>query len=210
VNRGALLLVIATGCASGRVTWSTGGDILRTALWVQDEGTLGPTAQVFLSTGTFECDLPEFDDPQAQWEALVAIQAGACREDARHIVLTLYADNPTTWEGDYPFTGTSGVEIDDDRVSEALYVGVDEAAVERTEGLDPVWAPTAVTWYQPFGDPGDVRVRRHHDRVLAGTFDLPEVHVSGSFAAEECRRGTSLFDLLAASPTSACTVTPDE
>jgi len=209
VNPRVLLLVTALGCAPGRVTWSTGDDALRTALWVEDEGPAGPTVRVLLSTGTFTCDLPEFDDPQAQWEALVALQAGACREDARHVVLTLYADDPTSWEGEFPFVGSAGVVADDDRVSDALYVGVDEATVVRSEGLDPQWAPTEVTWYSAAGSLGDVRVRRHHDRVLAGAFDLPEVHVSGTFVADECRRGTDLFDLIAASPTSACSVTPD-
>lgn len=209
MRRGLLLLALASGCAPGSVTWGTGEDWLRTALWVEDESTFGPTARVFLSTGAFGCELPENDDPQSQWEALVAIQAGACREDARHVSLTLYADVPESWEGEFPLVGSAGPSQDDDRVSEALYVGVEEAAVSRTEGLDPGWAPTDVTWYWGSGDRGQVVVRRHAGDVLVGAFDLPDAHVSGSFTARACARGTALFDLLAVSPTSACTVTPD-
>ena len=59
----ALLLLLA-GCTSGTVTWETGRDELRTALWTEGEGGNGPFARVFLSTGTFSCGLPSHDDPQ--------------------------------------------------------------------------------------------------------------------------------------------------
>lgn len=213
--RGHRLFVVAwilTGCAPGSIEWATGGDLLRTALYhdpTPDEGLSGTL--LFLSTGRFDCDLPTFDDPQTQSEALAAIQVGACREDARHLVFELHQSVTAPPRGSYALSGFDGGAwpegldpVSNPRVATARYVGIEEARAELTEGLVPSYVPTDVDQYvAAFGDEGELRVLRSGER-LRGRFDLSVPHVSGAFLAEPCSLDGVLFHLLAAAPISSC------
>jgi hypothetical protein len=163
---------------------------------------------VLLSTGLFDCALPTFDDPQLQAEALAELTTGACREDARHVVLYLYKEPGLSWSGTYPLRETP--EDPGGRAADAAYLGVEEAAATTSEGLVPGYQPVDVTRYFAQGEPGEVRVRQANDTVLSGHFDLQEPHVSGSFRAEQCDQDAELFALLVSSPIASCSLVLEE
>jgi hypothetical protein len=202
--------VAVAGCAPGLIHWDTGVDDLRTALFVErsEEGLDHTT--ILLSTGIFGCGVPKSDDPQVVSEALAALTVGACREDARHLVIDLYADPALAAEGTYPYLGPDGPQPDTSRGAEARYVGIEEAVGVPGEGLVPTYVPVEITRYDATGAPGDTRIRHAGDAVRSGTFDLPDAGIWGRFTATRCTGDTTLFDLLAASPVASCVLTPVE
>lgn len=165
---------------------------------------------MLLSTGIFGCAIPTSDDPQIVSEALAALTVGACREDARHVVVDLYADPSLDPEGTYPYLGTGGPQADIARGADARYVGIEEAVGVPGDGLVPTYVPVEITRYDATGAPGEVRIRHASTDLRTGSFDLPEAGLSGRFAATRCTGDTSLFDLLVASPVAACVLTPVE
>ncbi len=205
-----LTLLVATACAPGEIRWAAGADDLRTALFVTDTDRGFDHAILFLSTGIFPCGLPSDPDPQVQTETLAALTVGACREDARHLVVELYKAPGLDWSERYPFADVEPPPPGTERGSLARYVGIDEAAALRREGLVPIYFPTALTRYDALGEPGAATVRTLRDDTLSGSVDLPAASVRATFTATRCTDARSLFDLIVASPIASCTLTPDE
>lgn len=196
-----LLVLTLFGCAPGHLAWNGGDDVLHTA-WL-DRTTEVPGwehARVFLSNGDFPCELPSFSDPASQQEALVALVAASCREDARHLRIDAWWPDASDGLGYFP--GDARAVAGDARVvtpfAQASYVGIDEGASDGSSSLTPAYEVLRRTYEPDLGAPGSLEVTRSTAGALRAKFAFQEAHISGDFEATLCvtSGGTSLFDVL--------------
>ncbi|MCO4745277.1 MAG: hypothetical protein KC912_10860 [Proteobacteria bacterium] len=187
------LLLIA--CATpGRFDDGQGVQALQTALYAIDVDAYGdPQMVLLLSNGAFACDFPLSEDPSELQAARAAIFAAACREDARHVKLTLHRDAGLEWAGTYDGTGVS---TGSGRALVGSYYAVYEAALSVEDGLVRQFSVTEDE-YVPGIITGTATVDDFEDGVSAGRFSLPNQRLAGRFRAAECNADDALFRLLA-------------
>jgi len=171
------VILLLAACASGTLTTDQGAQPLRTALFWQD----ADTAQLFLSNGDLSCDLPALDDT----DAVIAATFAACREGARHTLLTLNQDGG--WQ-----------------LEQALWLSVNEAAIATEDGLarELVVTDWDVVWHAEDG--GSVDFSSQTASRWSGDFDLPAVDVHGHFRADSCAADSTLFSWLGDADVVTC------
>ena len=206
-----LLTALLAACGPGSISWATGDDALRTALFQPiDDGV--PGTRLLLSTGVFDCDLPQSDDPQELTRAYLELSVGACREDARHLAITTWYDETSGREGRYIGQDDaipSNLAPTMPRIARVDYIGIEEAVLttsdrpEFDDDLGGTYRPTEIDQEYGAGTGGEVFLRGSDDG-LHGTYDFPNLHVSGRFRAMECPPGSELFEFAFTSPTANC------
>ena len=211
--RHLLPLVLLTGCGAGNIAWESGDDKLHTALYIWEDH--GPTQAMtlFLSNGRFECELPDglaqlflldsgisYTDPDEAERAVLDFATALYREDARHVVLTLYKQTDGDWTGRYPGNDDAQDALISDeqpQLASGQYLGVDDAIIDQEDGVVRTYLPSAYSWDPELGDGGFVQVDTAGTQIN-GSFGFPDAHLSGQFTAEGCGTTTELFDAIEA------------
>jgi len=194
-------------CTEGRVWWPGQTAPLRTALVKYDEDHGVARARLLLSTGLFTCDLPDTNRPVAEvHDAYQDLVTGACREGAAHLSVQLLRRSGRDWTG--TFDGLSGSRGDTlplslNRASDVSWYTVNEAYLIEYANLDRAYVIEDQEMLIDAGDGGEVRIERDH-RGLRGHLWFPEPDVSADFHTQVCGEGSTLFDLLEASPVGLC------
>ena len=200
-------LLGTVACADGRIWWSGHTDTMRTALvkYDVDQGVM--RARMFMSTGLFQCELPETDRPAAEvQDAYQDLVTGACREGAAHMSVQLLRRSGESWEGTYPGVGGSRgdtIDADQKRASDITWYTVNEAFLVEFASLDRAYVVEDQDLKLDAGDGGQVEITRDRNG-LKGHLWFPEPEVSADFFVEQCGEESTLFDLLEASPVSLC------
>lgn len=201
------LAALITGCGAGELAWPTGNDTLRTALYTTQliEGVEKTT--IILSNGIFECDFPAKDDPAAQTEALARLITAACRENARHVALTLYRHPAAPNRlGAYIGSQSASASLTDEsrpKIASADYFGVNEVVLTSADGFLRTYTATDVDVLRGLGPSGSVTLTNERE-LLAGQFSFPTGPISGRFRAARCEPDADLFAVLALSPLLVC------
>lgn len=196
------------GCAPGSLAFSTGDDVLRTAMYqVQPVDGL-QRVDLILSNGIFSCDLPNDPDPIVQSQELLELTTATCRENARHVLIELYRGDGADWVGRFPGDSNahpSLISASRPRLSNASYYGIDEAEMVSVDGFVRTYGvrPGGDVQARDVGDGGEVEILADA-QTLRGRFAFPSADISGDFRAVECPAGSTLFALLAQSPVASC------
>ncbi len=192
-----LLTPLATlffGCAAGSLHTADGDIPLRTAWFIEEPFEGGEAARFFLSSSDFDCELPAHVDPETQARALQEWWVSACREDAHHVFLSVYAD-PIDWN-DTILTGEVGTTWP---IADAATVDIREAVLGG-DGVVP-WA-TELDYKRSLGEGGTVTLRGEG----RGRFWWPSI--SGDFRAQRCESDApTVLDAMitsAGQPSLAC------
>ncbi len=179
--------------------------MLRTALYRVGLDDDVPFASMFLSNGVMACELPASEDPVVQEDAVQELFLAMCREEARHVHLTLYRD-PTTsrWTGTYPARpDASGAELGPSRrMARGAMYAVGEAYLVDLPGVPRAYAAESIEVIGDLGR-GEVTVVGRSDR-LHGQFAFPGAGVAGTFRATPCLDDYSVLDVVEAGPTFFC------
>ncbi len=197
IDRHGITIVAAcllTGCVPGRIEWSDGADVLRSALWV-DQAPMAitdtPTRMVFLSNGVFDCDLPGHGDAAEQALAYEQLAVSITREEAHHVLLILGDPGPdATWEGDWTTEDT------EERWASAAYARVEEVRRAGGRALSPTYEVTAAQCIVDEDRESFVEVIHHDESRLRGRFDLHVAGVQGRFDARRCQVEDDLVQVL--------------
>jgi hypothetical protein len=212
LRQSARSILIITACAAtvscetSRMWWPGHTAQLRTALvkYDVDEGVI--RARMVLSTGLFQCELPVFDQPAEAEDAQQDLLNGACREGAAHLSVQLLRRSGPDWTGRY--RGQSEVRgdtlpLDQKRAADASWYTVNEAYLVEFGPLDRAMVVEDMELMIDIGDGGTVEITRDREG-LKGHLWFPEPGVSADFDTEVCGEGSTLFDLLEASPVTFC------
>lgn len=172
---------------------------LRTALYRIAPRAGVPELVVLLSNGELSCELPDTHD--ISQEDAVAV----CREGAQHVVLRAYSID-STWSGD--FSGVAGansasVTVDVPRAMGGLYYAIAESRLVEVEGLGRFYAAEESVFLPSLGEGGDLTLEVK-DKLLQGSFSLPDAEVWGEFTASPCTSETSMLEVAASNPSVLC------
>jgi len=194
--------LVAVGCGGpGQLHFPGGSAPIRTA-WYRIDSQPNPQLQVFLSTGRFPCSFPDVTG-EAYREALGELQVAACREDSRHVGLSLFQVRGTDFDGVYPAeAGANAAALGPGarRLANGSYFAVEEAFLVEVQGLGRAYSPSEETYLPELGS-GQVEVDSGDRLRGALSFDAG---VHGHFVAEACPAEDGLLDLLVSAPLQLC------
>lgn len=195
------MLTLLLGCSSGWLNTPEWSGPLHTALYIT-ESTEDPSvekATVLLANSYLECSLPASEDPSELQRAIVTRYAAVTREDARLVVLTLYAFAGSAFETDYDVDAAAGTwyATVTRGSAGASYLAVNEATVDDEDGFavlyEPGDNPGDYVLNLAVEAPGEVEVGASGED-LRGDFHLEAIDVSGRFRAERCADDADLFE----------------
>ena len=196
--------MLASACTPGEIYWPGGIGEVRTALLnTTHDGDLSRT-DILLSNSTFECTLPQADDPADSARQIESLLVGACREGAVHVYLALHRLDRRGWEGIYTGDddGAGGLTPGRHRLASGSWVGVQEAFLASFGEVERAYAVESAI-DGTLGDGGEVEILGDGD-VLRGRFAFPG-GIGGSFRAQACDGASDLFDdKLIPDPTLMC------
>ncbi len=190
------------GCPAGPLTWLGGHEVLRTAFArVVVDGPV-TRAEILLSNGAFECELPGPELGRGPNRSGVdRFLAAACRQGATHLLLNLWTTRRQTWRGSYPTTDEPWARSLDARpVATATWSVVHEGEVRSGLTGDIPTVKRAID--RTLSDGGFVDVTSDRNG-LRGEFSFSEA-ISGSFNARWCHGGELMSVMASVGPLGLC------
>lgn len=196
-----MLPLLLLACSPGWLNTPEWSGSLHTALYIteaSDEPEVA-VATVLLANSYLDCDLPPATDPAELQRAVINRYAAVTREDARLVVLTLYATQTTGFAVRYALSATPGALYASlsEGSAGASYLAVNESEVEDEDGFSVLYEPAdGAGDYQlelAVAEPGEVIVEKEREDQLHGEFQLDALDVSGRFRAERCPDDADLF-----------------
>ena len=134
-----MVLALLFGCSHGTLAWTSGSGPLETAFFLPVDDADTPTLYVALSNSyVASCKRPDLrEDPD---EALEELYLAVTRENTRVALLELNRYGVDTWQGLFPIASEdfqpNQLSGQDPFIAQGSWIGVDEAEVDRDDGLE--------------------------------------------------------------------------
>lgn len=185
-----MVLPLLFACSHGTLSWPAGSGPLETAFFLPVDDADTPTLYVALSNSyVASCKRPDLrDDPD---EALEELYLAVTRENTRVALLELNRYGVDTWEGLFPVASEdfqpNQLSGQDPFIARGSWIGVDEAEVDRDEGLEQTYRVVDGTYVPSVAAPGQVNISNWEEEVaLDGSLAFESLDVSSRFRAVPC------------------------